>query len=205
MCFGFLIPDEHMQSVGKMYHDKLYPDDEIEDYYAHATYGDVASTTFMERAKQLPWATPRMETVYSTRDGDIGRVVSLFDNYSHHLGQLGSPRRPGPKQLTRGIIEQYQKAIEVDILPRWYYLTDQSVVCVPFRNVMYSTPHFGVLTLIFDFYIGVTGLVTLSSWINLSEGRILALVVARGSAAGFGQSHVCAARRTFKSFCGDGA
>ncbi|KAJ3861777.1 hypothetical protein EV359DRAFT_83998 [Lentinula novae-zelandiae] len=126
MCFGFLIPDEHIQSVGKMYHDKLYPDDEIEDYYAHATYGDVASTTFMERAKQLPWATPRMETVYSTRDGEIGRVVSLFDNYSHHLGQLGSPMRPGPKQLTRGIIEQYQKAIEVDILPRWYYLTDQA-------------------------------------------------------------------------------
>ncbi|KAJ3930046.1 MAG: hypothetical protein NXY57DRAFT_1040318 [Lentinula lateritia] len=116
-----------------MYHDKLYPDDEIEDYYAHATYGDVASTTFMERAKQLPWATPRMETVYSTRDGEIGRVVSLFDNYSHHLGQLGSPRRPGPKQLTRGIIEQYQKAIEVDILPRWYYLTDQAMFARKFK------------------------------------------------------------------------
>ncbi|KAJ3812431.1 hypothetical protein F5876DRAFT_74878 [Lentinula aff. lateritia] len=126
MCFGFLIPDEHMQSVGKMHHEKLYPDDKIEDYYAHATYGDVASTTFMERAKELSWATPRMETVYSTRAGDIGRVVSLFDNYSHYLGQLGSPRRPGPNQLTREIIEQYQKALEINTLPRWYYLTDQA-------------------------------------------------------------------------------
>ncbi|KAJ3930042.1 MAG: hypothetical protein NXY57DRAFT_976555 [Lentinula lateritia] len=127
MSFGFLIPDEHMQSVGKMYYEKLYPDHQLpEARYAEATYDDVASSIFMERAKELSWATPKMANVYSTRDGDIGRVVSLFDNFSHHLGQLGSRRRPGPKQLTREIIEQYQKVLEIDTLPRWYYLTDQS-------------------------------------------------------------------------------
>ncbi|GAW09648.1 hypothetical protein LENED_011818 [Lentinula edodes] len=127
MSFGFLIPDEHMQSVGKMYYEKLYPDHQMPAArYAEATYDDVASSIFMERAKELPWATPKMANVYSTRDGDIGRVVSLFDNFSHYLGQLGSPRRPGPKQLTREIIEQYQKVLEIDTLPRWYYLTDQA-------------------------------------------------------------------------------
>ncbi|KAJ3866226.1 hypothetical protein EV359DRAFT_62504 [Lentinula novae-zelandiae] len=126
MCFGFLIPDEHMQSVGKLHYEKLYPDDQLPGAHcAEATYDDVASTYFMGKAKELSWATPRMATVYSTRQGNLGRVVSLFDNFSHHLGPLGSPRRPGPKQLTREIIEQYQKAIEIDILPRWYYMYDQ--------------------------------------------------------------------------------
>ncbi|KAJ3880695.1 hypothetical protein F5051DRAFT_426425 [Lentinula edodes] len=126
MCFGFLIPDDHMQSVGKQHYEKLYPDDQLpEAHCAEATYDDVASTYFMRKAKELSWATPRMATVYSTRQGNLGRVVSLFDNFSHHLGPLGSPRRPGPKQLTREIIEQYQKAIEIDILPRWYYMYDQ--------------------------------------------------------------------------------
>ncbi|KAJ3850615.1 hypothetical protein EV368DRAFT_66440 [Lentinula lateritia] len=127
MCFGFLIPNDHMQSVGKLNYEKLFPDDEIEDYYhARATYKDVATAHFMAKAKELPWVTPRMAHVYATSEGHIGRVVSLFDNFTHHLGQLGTPRRPGPKQLTPEIIEQYQKAIGLDISPRWYYMYDQA-------------------------------------------------------------------------------
>ncbi|KAF9059738.1 hypothetical protein BDP27DRAFT_1371192 [Rhodocollybia butyracea] len=127
MCFGFLIPDKHMQSVGKMYYEKLFPNDELpEERWAHATYGAVASTALMEKVDELPWALSRMATVFSTCNGHIGRVVSLFDNFSHQFGQLGSPGRPGPKQLTVEIVKQFQEVLEIQTLPCWYYMADQS-------------------------------------------------------------------------------
>jgi hypothetical protein len=123
-CFGFLIPDELLQELGKKYHEEHHPDFILPERAVHGAYGSIGSTELIGKVQGLPWALTRMATV-STCGGGIERVVSLFDNFSNEFGKLGSARRPGPKQLTPEIIEQFQKALGVTTPPRAFYMYDQ--------------------------------------------------------------------------------
>ncbi|KAF9063191.1 hypothetical protein BDP27DRAFT_1427155 [Rhodocollybia butyracea] len=124
MCFGFLVPDERVQNLGKILFEHDHPNRTVPDRAAHATYGASASMAFLSQAKEI-WTRPDVIMVYTRNRQSIERVVSLFDNFSTPPGKLGTSKYPGPKQVTLEIIEQFQKFLEIDTKPRWYYMVDQ--------------------------------------------------------------------------------